>query len=629
MRRTGSPRAIALVVGMCAALAAATSEAADEFELYQTVDRQVVGVEDTFRLNVVLKNAPADGELRLPALDEFEVLSKSPVNETSVSVTGAGTRIERITRWVLVLRARRTGSLIIPPATLTTGGKLHRTDPLEITVKPGRLADPGAQAGRARPPDPFKDFFGDDFPGFGGRDPFRNAFPDVQIPTSDSDLFLRTYVDKQSVFVGEQVTLSVYVFSRVDLSSVDTVNMPRFEGFWSEDIESPTQLAGEQRTINGVPYRTYLLKRKALFPTRAGKVQIDPVQADITTGYLFAGHRVHRKGNAVQLEVKPLPAGAPQGFSATNVGRWRLTTEAVPTRVRLGEPVTVRVSVEGRGNLKNVRTPKLELPESFRVYDPTTTDKVATRQNQLGGRRVQEYLVMPSQTGSFTLPAMRLPFFNPEIGAYEIAQSEPIGLLVEPGTGPIQGPGPRGPIAAAPEEGAPRNMLTATGMRPLRHRADFRQGGPGLWRRPWFAPAVLSPFGLWAALGVFGLVRRHLTAEDPGAKDRQQAAFARKRLKLAQKLKDSGTTADFYAEVERALISFLEAKLRVPVAGLTHEALVAKMQEAGVPELERGRVISVLQASELGRYAPGMGEAGARERMLDDAFAAMKHWETR
>ncbi len=615
MRRTGSASAMAVLL----VLASSASFGAEGFEFFQTADRTEVGTEDTFRLEVVMKNAPADAELRLPPLDDFEVLSKSPMSETSVQITNGRTQVQRSTRYVLVLRAKRTGRFRIAPARLVTEEKTHRTEGLQITVRQGSVGPaPDAQAqNRRRRPDPFRDFGL-----FGGS-------PDEQIPTTDSDLFLRTHVDDRSVYVGEQVTMSVFVFSRVDLSSVDTVNLPRLEGFWSEDIDSPSQLSGEQRVINGIPYRAYLLKRKALFPTRAGTLKIEPVEADITTGYLFAGHRVHRKGNPVEIEVKPLPPGAPANFSSTNVGRWRISAEAVPTRVRLGEPITLRVAVEGQGNLKNLTVPSLGAPASFRVYDPTTTDKVTHRNDALGGKRVQEYLVMPSQTGTFTLPPLSLPFFNPDTGSYEVVQTEALTIQVEPGTAgnaPVaQG---SAPVPTATPEG-PRNVLAANGLRPLRHEARFEAATTVLWERPWFLPAVLSPFAAWAALGLVGLLRSRFGREDRSALERKQARAARKRLHAAESLKTGGSTEAFYGEVEKALVSFLEAKLRISIVGLTRDALAERMAEAGIATELRQRIAAVLELCEMGRYAPGLGDASARERILDDAEAAMAAWEER
>ena len=89
------------------------------------------------------------------------------------------------------------------------------------------------------------------------------------------------------------------------------------------------------------------------------------------------------------------------------------------------------------------------------------------------------------------------------------------------------------------------------------------------------------------------------------------------------------SVADFYAEVAKALASFLEARLSTPVTGLTHAQLDEQMVQAQVAPEIRARALAVLETCDMGRFAPGMGEAAARSRALDDAAAAMEAWSSR
>ncbi len=630
MTRTGEVLKLAAVC----LFVAATAASAEELAFYQTVDRNEVGLEDTLRLTVVLQNVPRGARLDLPEFDGFEVISRTPVDQTSIKVDNQGSRIDRVTQWVIVLRAKKTGTLTIGASRLEAGGEKYVAEAIRITVKPGSVAPPkqaqrgGGRGGLGGLPDPFKDFFGQGFPGVPSP---RDLFPEPEIPRGDSDLFLRTYVDSKEAFVGEQVTMTVYLFSRVDVAGVESVTFPQLEGFWSEDIDSPTNLTSEQRVLNGVPYRAYLLRRKALFPMRAGALEINAVEAEITTGYLFAGHKVNRKGNKVTLEVKPLPPGAPKGFAATNVGRWRLSLDATPTDVALGEPVTVKVTLDGVGNVKNAPVPRFEAPRGFKTYEPTTTDKPVVRNGVYGGRRTQEYIAMPTQTGTFTFPALEFPYFDPKAKAYKVSRTEPLTVRVRQGTGPgatanVAGPG--APSGAAGNDG-PRNVLSSDGIHPVRHAVALLSPGPPSWERPWFVPALLSPLALWMGLGLLGFARARLGREDEGATRRKKARAARRRLVAAEKLRDAGSAEAFYAEVERALHSFLEARYGEPFMGLTHDALSARLGEMGVVEEARAKVRGVLETCELGRYAPGGGDVTAREKLLEDAAAAMEALERR
>ncbi|HEX5748746.1 MAG TPA: BatD family protein [Archangium sp.] len=629
MRRTGSGHAALAALALW--LVAMPAWASIEF--YQTVDRNEVGTEDVFQLTVVVVDPPDNAQVQFPSPEDFEVLSSSQSTQRSIEMSGGGPPvIQTVRKHVLLMRANRPGTLTIPPAVLTTGGRTQRTEPIKITARRGHVEPPRSQASR-QPPDPFRNFpapFGgmpDPFADEENEDPNdRRQQEDVRIPRGDSDLFLRATIDKKQVYVGEQVTLSLYIYSRVDLSSVDAVTMPKLEGFWSEDVESPTQLTGEQRVVNGIPYRTYLLRRRALFPVKSGTLAVTAAEADITTGFLFAGHRVHRVSNALDVEVKPLPPGGPKGMSSAQVGQWDLSLEVSQTRVELGQPVTVKVILEGAGNVKNVTPPKLEAPPALKVYDPSTTDKVIPDKWRIQGRRVQEYLVMPQRTGSFTLPALEFPYFDPRTGRYEVARTEPVELTVEPGAGGVSSapvaPSSQHVTDAAAEQ---KNVLTANGLRPLRYQARFEEPASAVWQRPFFVPALLSPLGLMLALGLVGLVRGRISNPDEGSRNRQRAKAARKRLAEAEKLRE-GSSSAFYGEVEKAVLHFLEARLRAPVGGLTRDALDAKLAEAGVDAERRQRVRFVLEACDAGRFAPG-AEAAARERILDDAAAVMEGWD--
>jgi hypothetical protein len=600
------------------ALLATAPAWADEIQFYMTADRTEVGSEDAFRVTVVSVDAPPNAQVKLPESDDFEILSSSRSSQRSISLSGGGPAvIQDITRYTLVVRASRAGRLRLPPAELRASGKTYRTEPLEISVKTGRLGPPQGQANSGQPslPDPFRN----------APDPFEDAEEDRPIiPRGDSDLFLRSSLDRDDVYVGEQVTLSLYIYSRVDLSSVDSVTMPKLEGFWTEEVESPTQLSGEQKVVDGIPYRAYLLRRRALFPVKPGTMSITPAEADITTGFLFAGHRVHRVSNALKVKVRPLPPNGPPGMSNANVGTWRLSMDVSQTRVELGQPVTVKVILEGVGNVKNVTPPKLTGPAALKIYDPTTTDKVAPQRNRVQGQRVLEYLVMPQRTGTFTLPALEFPYFDPRARSYEVARTDPVTITVEAGAGGVSAL-PSSPAQVADAANEQKNVLTAGGLRPVRYQARFVAPSEPPWKRGFFLPAVLAPLGLLLGVALIGGVRGRLASRTEADRGRQQAKAARKRLAEAEKLKAGGDVGAFYAEVEKALHGFLEARLGVPVGGLTRELLAERMTAAGADAERRSKVLFVLEACDFGRYGGG-GNPAERQKVMDAAEAAMEGW---
>jgi hypothetical protein len=136
----------------------------------------------------------------------------------------------------------------------------------------------------------------------------------------------------------------------------------------------------------------------------------------------------------------------------------------------------------------------------------------------------------------------------------------------------------------------------------------------------------VSSLALSLVLAAIAFARSRFGQETEQSLKDKQARAARKRLAQAEKLAGHGSTADFYAEVEKALRSFLEARLSMNVTGLTRPQLDEAMNTAKVPEPVRQRVLAVFETCDLGRYAPGMGDPSARRNALDDAAHAMEVW---
>jgi len=608
MRRTGSAAAV-----VWACLAASGAYAATEVRA--EADRSEVGLPDTFVLTVRALDAPRGSQLTLPVVDGAEILSTSRGVSTSVQIGSGGPMLRQELTVTAVIRPTRVGRLTLPPAELQTPDGVVKSNSVTLTVKKTHV--PGPSAARQRPdllpgfPSPFGD----------GEDPFA-ALRDREAarPRAEGDLFLRSEVDHREVYVGEQVTLSFWIYSRVDLSRVDNVGMPKLDGFWSEDIDSPSTLNYEPRTVEGVPYRAYLLKRLALFPMKPGNRDIGPVEADITTGFLFAGHREHRVGNTLTLKVKPLPPGAPPGFVPANVGSYRVSAELSSPSAELGAPVTLRVVLEGQGNLKDVVLPRASAPGSLKLYDPTSQERISAVKGRIQGKRTQEYLVMAQQTGTFQIPALSFPYFDPELRRYETARTQTLTLSVTPGGG---GATAAAPVPAAPD--VPRNVLAAGALRPLRLDPRFDAHRPA-WRRPLVVALALAPPMAFVLVSLAGMLSARRARGDPAAEQRRGARAARSALAAAAKLAGKGTDAVFSEQVERAVVAFLEARTGSGLTGLTRDALREALRRAGAPEAVEQRAARVLDTCDAVRFAPGAVRL-ARTVLLEDAEQVLEGWK--
>ena len=70
----------------------------------------------------------------------------------------------------------------------------------------------------------------------------------------DDQAFLRTVVDRSEPYVGEQVTVTIYLYIRGSLTSMPTAtHEPTTDGFWIQDLLGPTYSSEPTTQIVGSP----------------------------------------------------------------------------------------------------------------------------------------------------------------------------------------------------------------------------------------------------------------------------------------------------------------------------------------------------------------------------------------
>jgi hypothetical protein len=237
----------------------------------------------------------------------------------------------------------------------------------------------------------------------------------------------------------------------------------------------------------------------------------------------------------------------------------------------------------------------------------------------VGGKRVQEYLVMPQRTGSFTLPALRFAYLDPREGHYQVSETTAQIISVKPGAKTPAGPQA---MQGTPPQTTAKNVLAANGPRPLRAEAEFSTSTLSASAERVLLYSLLgAPLGMYAAASFVARARRRAGRDDPETRARERARVAREGLARARALAEGPADA-FYTELERAVLSSLERRVGTPVGGLQRTELLERLEASGYPELLRARVVGLLEACEAARYAPGMG-AASRVQLVADASAVI------
>lgn len=582
------------------------------------VDRTQVPLDDSFLFEVtlVLDEGRAAG-YRPPNFKDFRVLGEHPSQSTQIQMGGGGTLMQVVYSWRYELSALAQGTFTIGPAKVKVGGREIETTPVSVTITgsvgPGRggLA-PSAPA--ARP--------GGLPRGLGG---LFGAAPS-SAPAGGGRNFVRVVPSKTKVYVGEPLTAEWYLYLTERQDKYETLKEPRTDGFWVEDLPIPGNDRGLSLTQQTHEGRTYLvapLLRRALFPLRSGPLSIWPLEAEISQVDFFGSTMRTEliKADAVEVEVLPLPkAGQPPNFDRAAVGQFALVATLDKTQVNVSEPVTLKLTVSGQGNLRKLAPPELPRLDGLRAYEPkVTTDLIAGE--PVSGHKTVEVLLLPQKPGSLVIPAMSLTYFDPARVEYTTARTEPITLVV---TGNLAA----APVAveAAPSQpslGAPsavvENVLP-TELRPIRARSSLRRDlGASLYRSRLFGWLLLLPPLAFAGTLMVGQIRLRLGQDTERRRGRRMRRQVKRRLGLAERHRAAGNKAEFFIEIDRTVRELLSAKLGRAVSGLSMDELTAKLMQAGVDESLCTRVTSVLEECDRARFAPGSVSDDGMTTALDRA----------
>jgi hypothetical protein len=451
-------------VAVLATMLLSASAQADEVKVFATVDRNQMRVGDTFTYKITVSSSGtlAAGAPSLPSLGDFDMLNSWTSQQSQSVLSNGKFEVTQSRIFNYMLAPKKEGKLTLRGATVIAGTKTYVTKPITVTVVKGSaLGGRGNQRQRPKqvPQDPFQameDAFAD-LLNRGMDDGFQSQ------PTNpDEAFFIQVDVDKTEAFVGQQITVSWYLYTIGQIRDIDTLKYPSLNGFWKEEIQLATRLNFQREIINGIPYQKALLASFALFPIKEGTAKIDPYKAKCTVlkpsrfgfGRPFQATKISK---TVKVKVKALPVEAqPKDFSGA-VGNYQVSSQLDTQSTTVNQPVTLKVRFEGKGNAKLIDLPYLELPESFEEYDAKDGSKYFKNGNSY---KEFEILMIPREPGNFTIPSVGVSMFNPDTGEYYQATTNEHQIEILPGSG--QDVIPSSPLAKGDQleqDSSPKLML--------------------------------------------------------------------------------------------------------------------------------------------------------------------------
>lgn len=562
-------------------------------KLTATVSKSKMAVGENFQLTFTL-NTGGSG-FKAPALGDF-VVYMGPNQSTSMQIINGN--VSQSVSYSYLLSPKKEGKLTIGPASIMVGGS--RIESNSVTVEVKGTYNPGQQQ-QSNP--------------YAGR-PQQQQQPEEATASAGDNLFVRTVVSKKKAYLGEQITVSHKVYTRMNLKGFKDIKFPAYNGFWAQDMPQQQNITATTENIDGVAYQVAELKKTFLFAQRTGKIDLAPIEVECivrqrsSSGsndfwsdpwWPFESYKdvvYSVKSKPVSIEIMPLPEeGKPAGFSGA-VGDYSFKASVDRERTKANEAITLNLTITGQGNIKLIEPLKLEFPEEIETYSPKIDDNISLSASGVSGSKSFDYLLIPRQPGTYKLGGASFSYFDPAKQAYITLPSPEFNITVDKGdnsSAQVMNPHPSKEDVKVLGNDI---RYIKTGAILLTEKEKHFFGSPV------FIAGMTAPVAGFF-LFLF-LRRRHIdrNSDIVQVKSRKATRMAQKRLSIAQKHIQGNNKELFYEEIFRALYGYLSDKLNIPAADLSKDRIAAALQQRNADPGTIGRLLTLLDTCEYARYAP-------------------------
>ena len=564
----------------------------------------VVSLDEQFNVTFVYEGENSPSGFEWSPGDDFQLVwGPQQGRSTSVQIiNGKRTKSSQFT-YTYILTPKNTGSFTIPAGTITVKGKTWSTSPVNVTVV---AEGASAQSGRQQSP---------------GQS--RQSSTDI----SDDNLFLSLTFSKRNVVVGEPVVATLKLYQRVNIAGFEDARFPSFNGFWNQEIESPTNIEFHRESRDNKIYNAAVLRKYILIPQQSGTLTVDPAELvclvnvrTVSSGSVsifdefFDEYRTVRKRISTpsyKINVSPLPAGAPASFKG-GVGQFGISAELSKDSLRTHDAASLIVTIKGNGNVSLLEEPDVVFPPDFEVYDTKVSESV-DKASGMSGSKTYEFPFIPRSAGDFAIAPVKYSYYDIKADRYVTIETPMIPFTVKKGNEPESS---GAAVMPGVTQRGVQNLnqdirFISTRDHRLSPKGDFFTGSVLFW--------VLAVLIAVAGAASYFLLRTLAArrADVAGSKNRGATKMARKRLHRASEFLSQNLYSAFYDELHRALVGYVSDKLNMSVADYSKEKFSEALGGRGVPADTIDRFLSILDACEFARYSPDQGNSAMSAHYQD------------
>lgn len=412
------------------------------FRTIVTQDPVVAG--ESFQVQYVIEELNKNDDFFPPDFRDFRFISGPNIYEGSALSANGPKKLKNI---VYTLVATRPGKFIIPGASARIGDKLIKSDNtwLQVISKTDLLKKTKLNLKESN-----EDYF------LGpGEDPYQKM---------KRNLFMKVLVDKKTCFVGEPVTATFKLYSRLESRS-DIVKNPGFYGFTVQDMINLSDRLSATENINGKNFDVHVVRKVQLYPLQPGVFNIDAMEVrnkvefsksavskkteqEIVEG-VFLENNNDEKANTVVFEnnmntetiaitVKPTPQrNKPPDYNGA-AGIFSINATLEKAQLSKNEESNLVITIGGKGNFTQLEAPVVQWPAGIEGFDPAIKDSLDTRHSPLNGKREFRFRFVSAKPGKYVLPAISFSFFKLDSNNYKTITTQPLNVSISDRESPVK-----------------------------------------------------------------------------------------------------------------------------------------------------------------------------------------------
>ena len=514
---------------------------------------------DVFELEIKLENFGNNASMEQPNFGKDLKLISGPYQSQSTSIiNGKSTSSLTLT---YQFTPKRIGNITIPPVTIVEDGKKYRSNKVIIKV-------------------------------------FDSS--KKMSSTKTQDMFVITEVSKKSPYVGEMLKVEYVLYLRdgIGIRMPSLTEEPKMTGFIKEGVKYSNEKSKSlvQRIYKGQKYNTLPIKTYWITPTASGEYELNPLIVSVPVetkkkkrrrsmfddpffnDNLFSGFSNFKdrsvRSKNIKINVKELPTtNKPESFSG-GVGSFRLNSTIDNDLVDVNEAITLKITVSGSGNFRDLKEIKPDIPSDFEVYDPKRKITL-NKDSKTNGKAVFEYILVPRAPGKHLIKGVEFSYFDSQKNKYRTIKDKNYNITV---TGSANG-------KFVSSSGYSRKEIEVL-AKDIRY---IKRSNKGFYKISdqmnrfanfylYILISVLLPILVYVLNNIFSKKR----ADVSGMRKRKAINFAKKRLKTAALHLTEEKYIDFYKALEEAIYKFLADKFNISHAGIVFDDIRTTLESKGI-----------------------------------------------